>query len=176
MPAINYKFKFTFSSASISSVLLPAAQMRNTNPNFSLYRAFHSDSSCKIDHMQMTNCHSSTINIAVEAFFLWPHVCCLIQSPMLLIISPFYFKFRYNLANLNSKHSFPHHLSSQRVIFSPLPTSHCIILSNHPSWSPPGISFKSLHQIDLQGRKHHCYFGTWTSLPCSLSRLICFKK
>ena len=85
MPAINYKFKFTFSSASISSVLLPAAQMRNTNPNFSLYRAFHSDSSCKIDHMQMTNCHSSTINIAVEAFFLWPHVCCLIQSPILLM-------------------------------------------------------------------------------------------
>jgi len=82
--ALNYKFKFTFSSASISSVLLPAAQMRNTNPNFSLYRAFHSDSSCKIDHMQMTKLHSSTVNIAVETF-LWPHVCCPIQSPILLM-------------------------------------------------------------------------------------------
>jgi hypothetical protein len=35
----------TFSSAKTSGVVLPDAQIMNTNPNFSLYLAFHSANS-----------------------------------------------------------------------------------------------------------------------------------
>lgn len=43
-------FKFyTFNSASIAEVLLPDAHIRKTNPNFCLYQAFQSDSSCKLE-------------------------------------------------------------------------------------------------------------------------------
>lgn len=42
----TFNLKLTFNSASISAEVLPAAHMRNTKPNFSLYRALHSESSC----------------------------------------------------------------------------------------------------------------------------------
>jgi hypothetical protein len=42
----NHVLYVTFNSASISAELLPDAHIRNTKPNFCLYRAFHSDSSC----------------------------------------------------------------------------------------------------------------------------------
>lgn len=45
-PAQNNRTNLTFNSARISGVPLPDAHIRNTNPNFSLYRAFHSTNSC----------------------------------------------------------------------------------------------------------------------------------
>ena len=36
----------TLSSAKTSGAVLPDAHIMNTNPNFSLYLAFHSDNSC----------------------------------------------------------------------------------------------------------------------------------
>jgi hypothetical protein len=59
----------TFSSAKTSGVVLPDAQIMNTNPNFSLYLAFHSANSYnRWGKSKVTDLHVTDVTNTVDSF------------------------------------------------------------------------------------------------------------